>query len=236
MKGMKFTAGTLCAALLLSSCNMSNTAKGGLIGGSGGAALGAIIGALIGDGKGAAIGAGIGTALGAGAGVIIGNKLDKAKKAAEAANAEAEIITNEKGEAVGMQATFPAGLLFASSSYKLSAAAQNDIAQFAANVDADLNFVVNGYTDNAPWKNSTAAQSKQKNLTLSLQRANAVKDCLLASGIPSARIQQVNGLGEDYPIADNSTAAGKAQNRRVEVIIIVTDAAIKAANAAAAGR
>lgn len=92
MKGMKFSIGALCAAMLLSGCSMSNTAKGGLIGGGGGGALGALIGQLAGGGKGAAIGAAIGTTLGAGAGVIIGNKMDKAKKAAEAANAKAEII------------------------------------------------------------------------------------------------------------------------------------------------
>lgn len=89
MKGNKLTVCALSAALLLSGCGgMSNTAKGGLIGGASGGALGALVGQLIGHGKGAAIGAAVGTAVGAGAGVIIGNKMDKAKKAAEAANAK----------------------------------------------------------------------------------------------------------------------------------------------------
>lgn len=89
---------------------MSNTAKGGLIGGGGGGALGALIGQLAGGGKGAAIGAAIGTTLGAGAGVIIGNKMDKAKKAAEAANAKAEIIEGNDGISY-VKATFPSGIL-----------------------------------------------------------------------------------------------------------------------------
>lgn len=110
MKGMKFSIGALCAAMLLSGCSMSNTAKGGLIGGGGGGALGALIGQLAGGGKGAAIGAAIGTTLGAGAGVIIGNKMDKAKKAAEAANAKAEIIEGNDGISY-VKATFPSGIL-----------------------------------------------------------------------------------------------------------------------------
>ena len=46
----------LSGCLILSGCGMSNTAKGGLIGGGGGAALGALVGGLAGKGKGAAIG------------------------------------------------------------------------------------------------------------------------------------------------------------------------------------
>ena len=80
MKGMKFSIGALCAAMLLSGCSMSNTAKGGLIGGGGGGALGALIGQLAGGGKGAAIGAAIGTTLGAGAGVILATKWIKRRK------------------------------------------------------------------------------------------------------------------------------------------------------------
>ena len=95
---MKLSVCALSVAMLLSSCGgMTNTAKGGLIGGTSGGALGALVGQLIGKGKGAAIGAAVGTAVGAGAGVLIGNKMDKAKKAAEAANAKAEILQGTDG-------------------------------------------------------------------------------------------------------------------------------------------
>ena len=63
MKGTKMTAGLLSAALLLGSCNMTNTGKGSLIGAGGGAALGSLIGGLAGNGKGAAIGAAVGVQL-----------------------------------------------------------------------------------------------------------------------------------------------------------------------------
>ena len=47
MKGLKFYALGLCAALLFNSCNMTNTAKGGMIGGTSGAALGSALGAIL---------------------------------------------------------------------------------------------------------------------------------------------------------------------------------------------
>ena len=81
MKGLKLMVCALCAIFLVSSCDMTNKAKGGMIGGAGGGALGALVGGLIGGGKGAAIGTAVGGVVGGGAGVLIGNKMDKAKKA-----------------------------------------------------------------------------------------------------------------------------------------------------------
>ena len=232
MKAMKMTVGALCAAMLLSGCSMSNTAKGGLIGGGGGGALGALIGQLAGGGKGAAIGAAIGTAVGAGAGTLIGNKMDKAKKAAEAANAKAEIITDNEGNAVATKATFASGILFPTSGFTLSAAAQNDLRTFAANLDADLDISVYGFTDNTPFKTKTAEQSKEENLKLSQKRAQAVKDFLSVNGFSAARFKEVSGFGESNPVGDNSTAAGKELNRRVEVYIFPSEALIKQAQQA----
>ena len=75
MKNLKFTALFLAAIMMLASCGtMNNTGKGALIGGGGGAALGAGIGALIGKGKGAAIGAAVGAAVGSGAELLSGKR------------------------------------------------------------------------------------------------------------------------------------------------------------------
>ena len=63
--------------------SMTQTGKGALIGGGGGAALGAGLGAIIGGGKGAGIGSAIGAAVGAGAGALIGRKMDKQQKELE---------------------------------------------------------------------------------------------------------------------------------------------------------
>lgn len=235
MKLTKFTLCALCASLLFSSCSMSNTAKGGLIGGGGGGALGALIGSFAGGGKGAAIGGAIGATLGAGAGVIIGNKMDKAKKAAEAANAQAELLTSEDGYQY-VKATFPSGILFASGKYALNSAAKSDLTTFAQGLDADMDLCIYGYTDNDPWKGCTAAQSVEKNKTLSLQRAGAVRDHLLANGISSSQIRELNGLGEENPVASNATAQGKEQNRRVEVYILPSKQMVEAANKEAASK
>lgn len=222
--------------MVLSSCgSLSNTAKGGLIGGSGGGALGALIGGLVGHGKGAAIGAAVGAAVGTGAGVLIGNKMDKAKKAAELANAQAEVIENEDGTSY-VKATFDSGLLFATGSSTLSSAAQTSIKTFITNLIAEdntYNLAVCGFTDNAGWKGCTTEQSQAKNLTLSQQRADAVSTQITNAGYPSSRLVSVKGYGEENPVADNSTAAGKEQNRRVEVYILPSTEMINAANAEA---
>jgi OOP family OmpA-OmpF porin len=69
-----------------------------------------------------------------------------------------------------------------------------------------------GHTDNTGIK--------ENNYSLSTARAEAVKSYLIAKGIPAGRFQKVDGKGQDDPIGDNSTAAGRAQNRRVVVSIL----------------
>ena len=226
MKALKVTALALCAGMIMASC--TNMAKGTAIGAGGGAVLGAIIGKVAGN---TAVGAAIGGAVGAGAGAIIGKKMDKAKKEAEAVqNAQVEAVTDANGlEAV--KVTFDSGILFATGSSTLSSTAKTSLFQFA-NVlkgNADCDVAVQGYTDNAGWKNSTAAQSQQKNLDLSQQRAQSVTNYLLSQGVNPAQIRSTMGYGESNPVADNSTAAGKAQNRRVEVYMYASQKMIQEA-------
>ncbi|MBQ0142234.1 MAG: OmpA family protein [Prevotellaceae bacterium] len=234
MKHSKFIAIVLSVVLVFSSCNMNNTTKGGLIGGGGGAALGALVGSLIGGGigGGTAIGAAIGGAVGTGAGVLIGKKMDKVKQQAEAVqNAQVQTITDANGlEAV--KVTFDSGILFTTGSATLSSTAKFSLNQFANNVlkaNPDLEVAILGFTDNAGWKNSTAEQSAQKNLNLSQQRADAVKNYLFSQGVLTKQVKTSTGLGEQNPVADNSTDAGKAQNRRVEVYLYASQAMIEAA-------
>ena len=113
MKKTKIMALLLSATLVFSGCgNMNNTAKGGLIGGGGGAALGAIIGGIAGHGKGAAIGAAVGAAVGTGAGVLIGKKMDKAaEEAAQIQGAQVEQVTDNNG-LQAVKVTFDSGILF----------------------------------------------------------------------------------------------------------------------------
>ncbi len=221
----------LCVGMLF-ACN--NTQKGAGIGAGGGAVLGGIIGAIAGN---TAIGAAIGGAVGAGAGAIIGNRMDKAKKEAQEAmknTAQVESVTDQNGlEAV--KVTFDSGILFNTGKSDLSASAKNSLAKFATVLknNADCDVSIQGYTDNAGWKNATPTESAAKNQALSLDRATAVSQYLLGLTVPASQIKEVLGLGESNPVADNSTADGKAQNRRVEVYMYASQKMIQEAQSQA---
>ena len=232
MKSLKSICVALCAALVLAGCGMSKTGQGALIGGGGGAALGAIIGALAGN---AAIGTAIGGAVGAGAGAIIGKKMDKAKKEAEAIqNAQVEEVKDSNGlDAV--KVTFDSGILFSTGKSTLTSSSKASLQELASVLknNSDCDVAIQGYTDNQGWKNSTAEQSAQKNQALSLDRAAAVSAYLQSLSVPVAQIKSVEGFGQSNPVADNSTKAGQAQNRRVEVYMYASQKMIQDAKAQA---
>ena len=174
-----------------------------------------------------------GTAIGAGA--IIGHKMDKAKKEAEAIqNAQVEEVKDANGlDAV--KVTFDSGILFSSGKSTLTATSKASLSELA-NVlknNGDCDVAIQGYTDNQGWKNSTAEQSAQKNQALSLDRAAAVSSYLQSLSVPSSQIKSVDGFGEQNPVASNATAAGREQNRRVEVYMYASQKMINEANAAA---
>lgn len=235
MKNTSFMAILLSSCLVLSSCgSLNNTAKGGMIGGGSGAALGAIIGGIAGHGKGAAIGAAVGAAVGTGAGVLIGKKMDKAaEQAAQIQGAEVEQVTDNNG-LQAVKVTFDSGILFNTSSSSLSTSAKASLSKFANNVlnqNPDMDVAIYGYTDNTGWKNSTAAESVQKNLELSQERAQSVSSYLLGCGVATSQIKSVEGMGENNPVADNSTEAGRKENRRVEVYMYASQQMIQQAEA-----
>ena len=210
-------------------CGMNKTGKGALIGGGGGAGLGAGIGALIGGGKGAGIGAAIGAAVGAGAGALIGNKMDKQQKELEeqlAQQAKVEQTTDSNGLRA-IKVTFDGGILFPTGKYTLNNNAQADLTKFAVNLINNPNTDVNifGYTDNT---GSYAVNEK-----LSNQRANAVRDYLIKCGVNPERLKATGVPMADY-IASNDTPEGRALNRRVEIYIMANEQMIKEAEAEAA--
>lgn len=214
----------LSAAMMLgvSSCDMSNTGKGAIIGGGGGAALGAGIGAIFGKGKGAAIGAAVGAAVGAGAGALIGKKMDKQKKELEAINgAKVESVT-DANNLDAIKVTFDNGILFATGKSALSSSAKKSLAEFATSLinNPQTNVQIYGHTDNTG--------TRAVNEKLSKERANSVLTYLKNAGVSTSRMVS-EGFAYDQPIADNSTEAGRAQNRRVEVFISANQDMINAA-------
>ena len=225
MKNLKSIAAGLCAALVLVGCNVSNTAKGTAIGAGGGAVVGAIIGKMAGN---TAIGAVIGGTVGATTGAIIGKKMDKAKKEAEAVkNAQVETITDANGlEAV--KVTFDSGILFATNKADLNATSKASLTQFAEVLkeNKDMDIAIIGHTDNTG--------SDAINNPLSKNRAQSVSKFLKSQGVASAQIKTIDGQGSTNPVADNSTAEGRKQNRRVEVYMYASEKMINEANAEAA--
>ncbi|MCQ2216060.1 MAG: OmpA family protein [Bacteroidales bacterium] len=218
------------ASLVFSGCSsMSSTTKGALIGTGAGAAVGAGAGvgvaAIAGKNKkkGAIIGAAAGAAVGGTAGALIGRKMDKKKKELEALkNAQVETVEDTNGlEAI--KVTFGEnGIKFSTNSSALNADAKAALKEFAATMSdmASTNIQVFGHTDNV---GSEAVNQKYSN-----QRAQSVADYLQQCGIAASRIQS-QGLGYSDPIADNSTEAGRAQNRRVEIYISAGQEMIDAA-------
>ena len=220
---MKKIASFFLCGLLIVGCGMSNLGKGTLIGSGAGAALGAGIGYILGgDGKSAAIGAGIGTAVGGGAGALIGNKMDK--KAAELAaleDAQVETVTDVNG-LKAIKVTFDSGILFDFNKSTLKPEAKASLNKFASEMSdmPETNINVYGHTDNV----GTAAANKK----VSEQRANSVASYLTQQGIAKDRIV-AEGLSYDFPVADNTTAEGRAQNRRVEIYISANEEMVKEA-------
>ena len=225
MKSLKSIAVALCAMLVLAGCNMSNTAKGTMIGAGGGAAVGAVIGAIAGN---TAVGAAIGGVVGAGTGAIIGKKMDKAKKEAEAVkSAPVETITDANGlEAI--KVTFDSGILFATNKADLNATSKASLTQFAEVLkeNKDMDIAIFGHTDNTG--------TDAVNNPLSKNRAQSVSKFLKSQGVASSQIKTIDGQGSKNPVADNSTAEGRKQNRRVEVYMYASEQMIKEANAEAA--
>ena len=224
MKKSIIAAG-LCGLIIFSGCStMSKLASGALTGGGAGALVGAAAGALIGkDAKGAAIGAAIGTAVGASAGAIIGNKMDKkAEELAKLEGAQVDTLTDANG-LKAIKVTFESGILFPTNGTTLNEASKKSLGNFAVEMAdlPDTDITIYGHTDNT----GTA----EVNERISAQRAQAVATYLTSKGITSNRFIAVEGKSFNEPVADNATAEGRAQNRRVEIFISANENMVKAA-------
>lgn len=207
---------TLLAAaagiLTLSACtdpmtgDPNRTRSGALTG----AAIGAVLGGTRESGSDRLKNAAIGAALGAGAGAIVGNVLDKqaAELRSDFSNSQIDVVNNGDELIVRM----PQDILFATDSSTVAAGLRGDLGVLAQNLLRYPNSIVEvvGHTDNT----GAAAYNQD----LSQRRAQAVTSILSSNGVPSSRLRSV-GRGESAPIASNLTPQGRAQNRRVDIVI-----------------
>ena len=205
------------AGLVLSGCQ-TMSGQGNDIGGVSydKAALGTLIGAAAGYGisKGNANSssqnnraAAIGAILGGASGLYLDNKEKKLR--AQMAGTGVEVGRNPDGS---VQLIMPGSITFDTNKSNIKPnfySTLNKVAQTLAE-DNKSAILVTGYTDNTGNDSINIPQSQA--------RAQSVKNYLASQGVSSSRID-AQGLGSSNPIASNATAAGKEQNRRVEISI-----------------
>ena len=196
---LRFMVLTIVGAMLVSSCQVSNTAKGGAIGAVAGGAIGGLIGHKAGN---TAVGAIIGAAVGGTAGALIGRKMDK--QAEELRNDLKGATVQRVGE--GILITFNEGMQFDVNSSTVRSSSRTNLSELSGVLAKyeDTDILIEGHTD--------SSGSEDYNQTLSEKRA------LIQNGIVASRMTAI-GYGESQPLEDNSTQAGKQANRRVEVAI-----------------
>ncbi|WP_420600068.1 OmpA family protein [Neptuniibacter sp.] len=213
---MKKLVAVIAVAALTAGCQtldpytgeqkVGNTAKGAGIGAVAGAVLGAAVSSKSDRKKGALTGALVGGAVGGGIGYYMDQQEALLRQELQGTGVQVERI----GDSIRL--IMPGNITFALDSDRIASSfypVLDSVTKVLIKFDkTELN--VDGFTD--------STGSFEYNQQLSERRAARVADYLGGSGIERLRIN-ARGYGERYPIADNGTSAGRAQNRRVEINI-----------------
>jgi outer membrane protein OmpA-like peptidoglycan-associated protein len=216
--GVLVTAGS--ESILTGCQSLSNKERGAIIGAGAGAAVGGVIGNQTGS---TARGAIIGAVVGGVAGGIIGHQMDQQAK--EIKQQIPGAVVERVGE--GIQVTFDSGLLFDYDSDRIKPAAAENLRNLARSLNnyPNTDLVIVGHTDNVG--------SDDYNADLSQRRSRAAANYLASLGVNASRLKTY-GRGESEPVAENTSDAGRQQNRRVEVAIFANAAAREEARRRAA--
>ena len=211
---MKTTLSILAAAALLVGCeSVSNRTLGTT---AGGAIIGAGIGTMAGgdDRRNAAIGAVVGGLAGAAVGVYMDKQEEKLRQQTAGTGIEVDRV----GDQIAL--SMPSGLTFDVN----SAAIKGDFYGPLNDVSSTLIEYPQTAVDVVGHASSDGDDAY--NQELSERRASSVQTYLTNSGVQSVRLNAI-GMGETQPVADNATQAGRAANRRVEILLtpIVEDGA-----------
>lgn len=203
------------STLVLQGCaNMSETQRDTTTG----AAIGAVAGALIGTatagkhkGKSAATGAVIGAAVGAGGGYLWSRHMQEQKAAMEQATAGTGVSVSQTADNQ-LKLDIPSDISFDSGRYDIKPELRPILDRFASTLNQNPVTTVRiiGHTD--------SSGSDAINNPLSVNRASATRDYLVGRGVAMQRIS-IDGRGSREPVADNSSASGRAMNRRVEIFV-----------------
>lgn len=216
---MKLRSTTILAVsglLVLGACAEPGAqGTGGMSRTQQGALAGAAVGALYGgtrdsDSNNQGRDAARGAIVGAAAGAIAGNILDRQAQALQQSLNNPNIQVVNHGSY--LQVVMPDGILFATNSAAVSGVAQQDLYAVARNLNQYPNSRVEviGHTDST----GTAAINQD----LSQRRAQSVAGILAAAGVNQSRLSAA-GRAATQPVASNDTEQGRAQNRRVEILI-----------------
>lgn len=206
-----------CAATMFIGCeatkNANNTQKGAVIGAGSGAVIGGVIGNNVGKGN-SALGAIIGGVVGGAAGGYIGNRMDKQAEQIEQEIPGAEV--ERVGEGINVTFDEASGVYFDSEKYNINEKSKETLNKLAAIFKEypDTNVLVEGHTDDSG--------PDSYNLTLSKNRAQAVTNYMVTSGLNKGRFD-TKWYGETQPKYDNTTADGRSKNRRVELAIVANE-------------
>ena len=206
----KMILGAAAAALLMSGCaNMSDTQRNTATGAGVGALAGAVLSSATGGraGTGAVLGAAVG-----GIGTYIWSQnMEKQKREMEQATQGTGINVSQTADNQ-LKLDIPSDISFDTGRSDIKRNFAPILDRFAASLRDNQNTAVRivGHTDNTG--------SDAINNPLSVDRATSTRNYLTMRGVSGSRIQ-VEGQGSYQPIASNSTPAGRAQNRRVEIFV-----------------
>ncbi|WP_297597730.1 OmpA family protein [uncultured Cetobacterium sp.] len=207
MKNQKTICSLLLAGSLFTACTATNGLNDKTTGTAGGAAVGALLGQAIGQNtKGTLIGAGIGALAGLGWGAYKDQQTKELRERLQ----NTQVKVTDEGNYINLN--LPGGVTFPTNGYVIGSGFYAPLSDIASvlNQYPETRIQISGNTDN------TGAYSYNENL--SVRRARSVADFLASRGVAPNRIT-INGYGPNRPIASNATAAGRAQNRRVEIQI-----------------
>ena len=210
---------SLCLAMGVSGCTTinpysgeeqtSNAVKGGAIGAATGALVGVLSSSKKDRGKGALIGAASGAAIGGGVGYYMDVQEAKLRQKMKGTG----VSVTRNGDQIILN--MPNNVTFDSNASQLKPAGANTLSGVAMVLKEyeDTRVHIIGHTD--------SSGSRELNMRLSEQRAESVGTALITMGVDASRLS-MSGVGPDQPVASNSTAAGKAQNRRVTLTLSPT--------------